>query len=1118
MATNYSSYSTQFTHAYYYPQPTVVYSSNNAYPQPVPQPVPQQVITDDANSRFSIARPASANSNSAPNTPNIGAAQSASAGALATPNLGSRKRVFSEPRLTAQPARYRRTMNKTGANATPNQTTQAEFAGINQGPLPTGSNSSIPYSPMPISGFQNAPALSSSSSLPLGIQPYPSYGYSSYQGTQRIQGKHAVNMSTSSLPSLNPQPLNIPTQSHPPQSPRGHRYSKSYSYANNHNNSQNQNQSQSQKKNHHNRRRYNNSVSSVDTSTDSDSLTTQTSLSSESSLQSDDEHRTTPLKRQPEPKLTTLAEKEKEVKTKAVENPPNETAVQNKSSQFPRKEKEVKLSLVDSNNKDNGVQLKLSNTTSDKEIKVQVVKNSSSGSDVKMRKIRNVEIPNDIEVTIEKEDSPTMILPSELRRRSYVLPPAKKPPTFHIKQPSSVENSSNQTIRPVTQAPQDNKVQRAPRTKRVRKAQQESVAGQETNPMGQIVPTAVSTQNTEPPAPKHSLKAAEPMVFTPPAVNVAPSAPVTPAIPTPTVETSLSITQPTVVSQSALIAPVAKSLSTLMVEEKVESRIRKVAKPSVPESSPENKVDTDMVELEIGLKESIQLQECLEAAELLGVEPQMLNSSLVNKEVQSVDESEVEKATVSASNNKDTIRAVKPNSTDDKNTEDDDYIGTYNLSTVERVEFTRPGTPINQLTSAPSGRPLPIPCAVPLTPENNKNAGTETSSSASSSPSNSSSLQPVAITTTSTSRPLVERSPKRNAAPPVIDYMQQRSNAFTKRPLPPVSDSNRSASDSIANASTDNSNGKPRKGLFGKKLMRAFSKKTDDNLDDGSSIRSSTSTMSTLSTRSVRSIRSIKHGAQNTFTNISVPSFLGLRRKSATDLDNSQTNNTAVSPEPRPRQDHAAIARKRVSAGANMNRTSVAAVYPEEALQKLSLVADPFDIPASANASEVIIQNDKECSSDDNEGVIKLSAGDIFPGGLNADNINTIVSSVERTGSFERNPSISRKQSLSRKRSVKSVRPFNATSHEPIMTVRKLKSCMKSSNGTRGRERSIQFAEQILVYKTHDALDYDRTPGKVTCDNLKEPGMVQRIREELNVVKLTMPVHPNSQKYTQFFY
>ena len=120
MATNYSSYSTQFTHAYYYPQPTVVYSSNNAYPQPVPQPVPQQVIADDANSRFSIARPASANSNSAPNTPNIGAAQSASAGALATPNLGSRKRVFSEPRLTAQPARYRRTMNKTGANATPN--------------------------------------------------------------------------------------------------------------------------------------------------------------------------------------------------------------------------------------------------------------------------------------------------------------------------------------------------------------------------------------------------------------------------------------------------------------------------------------------------------------------------------------------------------------------------------------------------------------------------------------------------------------------------------------------------------------------------------------------------------------------------------------------------------------------------------------------------------------------------------------------------------------------------------------------------------------------------------------------------------------------------------------
>lgn len=179
--------------------------------------------------------------------------------------------------------------------------------------------------------------------------------------------------------------------------------------------------------------------------------------------------------------------------------------------------------------------------------------------------------------------------------------------------------------------------------------------------------------------------------------------------------------------------------------------------------------------------------------------------------------------------------------------------------------------------------------------------------------------------------------------------------------------------------------------------------------------------------------------------------------------------------------------------------------------------SDGFDFSAPTDAEVVLATEDDEAAEP-----VQLSAGDIFPGALRAENVDVIVSSVERTGSFGRVPSTASRRSVTRQRSV--VRPVSVASHEPHTDAHRPRSCIASHaskvrlrSGALGRQ-CVHFAPQIVVFKTYAAEDYDRTPGRVTCDTLKEPGVVKKVREELNVVKLTMPVHPKSQKYTQFFF
>lgn len=62
----------------------------------------------------------------------------------------------------------------------------------------------------------------------------------------------------------------------------------------------------------------------------------------------------------------------------------------------------------------------------------------------------------------------------------------------------------------------------------------------------------------------------------------------------------------------------------------------------------------------------------------------------------------------------------------------------------------------------------------------------------------------------------------------------------------------------------------------------------------------------------------------------------------------------------------------------------------------------------------------------------------------------------------------------------------------------------------------VRFSSRIVLYDTYNGDEYDRHPDTATCNQLT-PMLAQQIKEELNMVKLQMPVHESSRCYTHFF-
>ena len=63
---------------------------------------------------------------------------------------------------------------------------------------------------------------------------------------------------------------------------------------------------------------------------------------------------------------------------------------------------------------------------------------------------------------------------------------------------------------------------------------------------------------------------------------------------------------------------------------------------------------------------------------------------------------------------------------------------------------------------------------------------------------------------------------------------------------------------------------------------------------------------------------------------------------------------------------------------------------------------------------------------------------------------------------------------------------------------------------------SVKFSSRILLYDTYNEDDYDRKPDSATCNNLT-PQTAMEIKNELNQLKVEMPVHEDSRRYTQFY-
>lgn len=62
----------------------------------------------------------------------------------------------------------------------------------------------------------------------------------------------------------------------------------------------------------------------------------------------------------------------------------------------------------------------------------------------------------------------------------------------------------------------------------------------------------------------------------------------------------------------------------------------------------------------------------------------------------------------------------------------------------------------------------------------------------------------------------------------------------------------------------------------------------------------------------------------------------------------------------------------------------------------------------------------------------------------------------------------------------------------------------------------VRFSSRIILYETYDCDEYDRHPDNATCNELT-PALAQKIRNEINELKASMPIHDKSRCYTHFF-
>lgn len=324
---------------------------------------------------------------------------------------------------------------------------------------------------------------------------------------------------------------------------------------------------------------------------------------------------------------------------------------------------------------------------------------------------------------------------------------------------------------------------------------------------------------------------------------------------------------------------------------------------------------------------------------------------------------------------------------------------------------------------------------------------------------------------------------------------------------------------SLSSMSSQPKSSEPKGKSFGEKIRSIFRSKSKSD-DDSQSITSNRS--SSMSIRSMNSLKSFSSRfSRKSRGETKIPSSPSL-------LSMQTLPNEPIAPQKlRQREQH--IDGDKVDTSSNQNSE---ADYADSSCD--NSIA-PLRPPSPALRSTISVGNDRALSpisvdqqnlpqeppSDNGHlAAVNLSAGDIFPGELKPENVETIVSSVQRTGSFKRQPSTSKRtkeEIVPDAQEVEMEEPQH-NSQNLISAMKQGRSRRKRSGATNADQRRVQFANQILVYKTYSAQGYDRVPDYMTCDQLSEPGVAQKLREELNHWKALMPIHPSSVENTQFFH
>lgn len=175
------------------------------------------------------------------------------------------------------------------------------------------------------------------------------------------------------------------------------------------------------------------------------------------------------------------------------------------------------------------------------------------------------------------------------------------------------------------------------------------------------------------------------------------------------------------------------------------------------------------------------------------------------------------------------------------------------------------------------------------------------------------------------------------------------------------------------------------------------------------------------------------------------------------------------------------------------------------------------------------IEQQPEYNDDD-----RPAAGDVFPRNLDAHDVGAILSSIEYTESPERRPSQKgRHHTAETKVPNEHIIPAapdfefgvnNVTSEDdavedldrPETKLKSRKESIRKLHKKKMKNNTVAFTSQILVYDTYSSSEYDRRPEPATCNRLT-PTLAQQIKQELNTLKASMPIHDHSKDHTHFF-